>query len=130
MENVATVTGWNTIWKALGRSVARAVRFIERKVRDWTRPDRAAPLLLGLMADLTRSRRELLAENALLRQQLIVARRQFKRPKLTRRDRLRLLLLAEEVLLVTLDFLAPYAIGVMGLVVHDEDVLLAANSVP
>jgi hypothetical protein len=46
------------------------------------------------MADLTRSKRELLAENALLRQQLIVARRQFKRPKLMPRDRLRLLLLA------------------------------------
>jgi len=39
-------------------------------------------LLLGLMADLTRSKRELLAENALLRQHLIAARRQFKRPKL------------------------------------------------
>ena len=38
--------------------------------------------------------RELLAENALLRQQLILARRQFKRPKLRRHDRLRLLLLA------------------------------------
>jgi len=75
--------------------VTRAVRFVERKVRGWTRPDRAAPpLLLGLMGDLTRSKRELLAENALLRQQLIVARRQFKRPKLTPRDRLRLLLLA------------------------------------
>ena len=94
MENTATVTAWNTILKSLGRSVARAVRFIERKVRDWTRPERAAPLPLGLMADLTRSKRELLAENALLRQQLIVARRQFNRPKLTPRDRLRLLLLA------------------------------------
>jgi len=62
--------------------VTRAVRFVVRKVSDWTRPERAAPLLLGLMADLTLSKRELLAENALLRQQLSVARRQFKRPKL------------------------------------------------
>ena len=67
---------------AFARSVTWAVRFVERKVRDWIRPDSAAPLLLGLMADLTLSKRELLAENALLRQQLSVARRQFKRPKL------------------------------------------------
>jgi hypothetical protein len=70
------------------------VRFVERKVRDWTRSDSAAPLLLGLMADLTRSKRELLLENVLLRQQLIVVRRQLKRPQLTRSDRLRLLLFA------------------------------------
>jgi putative transposase len=74
--------------------VPLALRFVESKVRDWKRPDTAAPLLLGLMADLTRSKRELLAENALLRQQLIVARRQLKRPKLTPRDRLSLLVLA------------------------------------
>ncbi len=38
------------------------------------------PLVPGLAADLVRSRPELLAENALLRQQLIVAQRQVKRP--------------------------------------------------
>ena len=94
MENSAGVIAGHTISKAFARSVIRAVRFVERKVRDWTRPDSAVPLLLGLMADLTRSKRELLAENALLRQQLIVARRQFKRPKLRGRDRLRLAPLA------------------------------------
>ena len=94
MGNSTGVVVGHTIWKAFARSVTRAVRFVVRKVSDWTRPERAAPLLLGLMADLTRSKRELLAENALLRQQLIVARRQFKRPKLTPRDRLSLLLLA------------------------------------
>jgi len=94
MENRTGVVVGHTISKPFTRGVTRAVRFVVSKVRDWTRPDRAAPLLLGLMADLTRSKRELLAENALLRQQLIVARRQFKRPKLTPRDRLSLLLLA------------------------------------
>ncbi|MBW2524019.1 MAG: hypothetical protein JRI23_07585 [Deltaproteobacteria bacterium] len=39
-----------------------------------------AGLVPGLVSDLTRSRRELLAENALLRQQLIVVRRCAKRP--------------------------------------------------
>jgi len=94
MGNSTGVIVGHSTWKAFARSATRAVRFVERKVRDWTRPDRAAPLLLGLMADLTRSKRELLVENALLRQQLMVARRQFKRPKLTPRDRLSLLLLA------------------------------------
>ena len=78
MENTVTVTASNTTWMALARTVARAVRFIERKLRDWTRPDSTAPILPELITDLTRSKRELLAENALLRQQLIVACRQFK----------------------------------------------------
>ena len=82
------------LWKAFARSVTRAVRFVERKVRDWTRPCSGAPLLLGLMADLTQSKRELLAENALLHQHLIVACRHFKHPKLRRSDRLCLAFLA------------------------------------
>jgi len=53
MESTTAVTAWDTIWKELARSVTRAVRFVVRKVSDWTRPDRAAPLLFGLMADLT-----------------------------------------------------------------------------
>jgi hypothetical protein len=48
----------------------------------------------GLVLDLTRSRRELLAENALLRHQLLVAARQVKRPKLRATDRLVLIGLA------------------------------------
>jgi putative transposase len=48
----------------------------------------------GLVLDLTRSRRELLAENAFLRHQLLVAARQAKRPKLRAADRLVLVGLA------------------------------------
>jgi transposase InsO family protein len=43
---------------------------------------------------MTRSKADLIAENAMLRQQLIVLNRQVKRPQLTNRDRLRLVLLA------------------------------------
>jgi len=50
--------------------------------------------IVGLVLDGVRSRRELLAENALLRQQLITLRRQVKRPKIGPRDRLRLVVLA------------------------------------
>ena len=48
----------------------------------------------GVISDLTRSRFDLIVENALLRQQLIVLRRRVKRPQLTRGDRLRLVLFA------------------------------------
>jgi hypothetical protein len=48
----------------------------------------------GLVLDLTRSRRQLLAENAVLRHQLLVAARQLKRPKLRPADRLVLVGLA------------------------------------
>jgi transposase InsO family protein len=51
-------------------------------------------LISGVISDLTRSRFDLIVENALLRQQLIVLRRQVKRPQLTRGDRLRFVLLA------------------------------------
>jgi putative transposase len=48
----------------------------------------------GTLADLSRSCAQLLAENAFLRQQLVVLHRQTKTPRLTGRDRLSLLLLA------------------------------------
>jgi putative transposase len=51
-------------------------------------------LLLGTLVDLTRGKSELLAENALLRQQLIILRRQIKRPVYRKSDRLLLVLLA------------------------------------
>jgi hypothetical protein len=55
-------------------------------LREWTRPDTHG-LVGGAVADATRSKLELMLENALLRQQLIVLERQVKRPKLTWRDR-------------------------------------------
>jgi putative transposase len=51
-------------------------------------------LISGVISDLTRSRSNPVLENALLRQQLIVLKRQATRPRLTRRDRFRLVLLA------------------------------------
>jgi putative transposase len=60
---------------------------------DWTKPDTTS-LIFGTVTDLARSRSELVAENALLRQQLIILRRQVKRPSCTKTDRLILVLLA------------------------------------
>src|SRR5947209_16268050 len=62
----------------------------------WTKPITSS-LPLGILADLGRSKSELIAENALLRQQLIVLRRQGKRPAFTRTDRILLVLLARLV---------------------------------
>ncbi len=62
----------------------------------WTKP-LVTSLLLGTLTDLGRSKSELLAENALLRQQLIILRRQVKRPPITRTDRILLVLLARLV---------------------------------
>jgi hypothetical protein len=58
--------------------------------RRLTKPARPN-LLTGTLADLPRTRAELLAENALLRQQLIVLGRCTKTPRLTWRERLSLL---------------------------------------
>jgi putative transposase len=54
-------------------------------------------LVFGALADLTRDKAELVAENALLRHQLIILRRQVKRPVYRKTDRLLLMLLARMV---------------------------------
>jgi hypothetical protein len=50
--------------------------------------------MMGVAADLLRPKAQLLAENALLRQQLIVLKRSVKRPKLRIHDRLILVALS------------------------------------
>jgi putative transposase len=60
---------------------------------DWTKPSTPS-LMVGTVTDLARSKSELVAENALLRQQLIILRRQVKRPACTKTDRMILVLLA------------------------------------
>jgi hypothetical protein len=59
------------------------------------RPARSAARVgIGAAWDLTRTQSELLAENALLRQQVIVLRRSIRRPRCHPDDRLFLLILA------------------------------------
>jgi putative transposase len=69
---------------------------IQERFSRWIKPSTAS-LLFGMFADMTRGKSELLAENALLRQQLIILRRQIKRPTYGKRDRLLLVLLARMV---------------------------------
>jgi putative transposase len=76
------------VLKSLARRLttvaSRALRRVGTALREASRP--AAPVL-RLVTDLLRPRRLLLAENVLLRQQLLVLRRQIKRPSLTAFDR-------------------------------------------
>ena len=53
--------------------------------------------MLGTLTDLTRGKTELIAENALLRHQLIILRRQMKRPVYRKTDRFLLVVLARMV---------------------------------
>src|SRR5256712_9050901 len=69
---------------------------LSSRLTRWTKP-LTSSLPLSTLTDLGRSKSELIAENALLRQQLIVLRRQVKRPTFTRTDRILLVLLARLV---------------------------------
>ena len=62
----------------------------------WTKP-LTSSLLLGSLADLSRSKSQLIAENALLRKPLIILSRQVKRPVYRKADRVLLVLLARVV---------------------------------
>src|SRR5512141_3100768 len=80
----------------LSRLVRSAVSFVEARLFNALRPTRVAPAL-GIVRELTRSRAELIAENALLRHQLVILQRQVKRPQLTTADRLGLLFWASRL---------------------------------
>ena len=54
---------------------------IKQSIRQWVKPDNYSPVLNAAL-DLSRSKSELMVENALLRQQLIIVQRETKRPKL------------------------------------------------
>ncbi len=78
---------------AVSQALARA---LERRLRAATKPA-AAPLIVGTMADMGRSKPQLLVENALLRQQLIILQRSVTRPRCTATDRALLVLLTSRL---------------------------------
>ena len=69
---------------------------LSSRLIHWTKP-LGTSLPLATLTDLGRSKSELIAENALLRQQLIVLKRQVKRPTFRRTARILLVLLARLV---------------------------------
>lgn len=77
----------------LKRLVGPLVGGLRARFRQWTTP-LTSSLPLQTLADLGKSKSELVAENALLRQQLIILQRQVKRPAGTKMDRVLLVFLA------------------------------------
>jgi len=81
------------MFKNIITSIKRFVTNLKNRIQPWSRPT-TTKLAAEALSDLARSRKDLMAENALLRQQLIVLKRQVKHPQLTPEDRLRLVGLA------------------------------------
>ena len=73
--------------------MSKILLWLKERVKSWMKPATSV-LIIATISDLTRSRIDLVVENALLRQQLIILNRQVKRPLLTNSDRLRLVFLS------------------------------------
>jgi acetyl esterase/lipase len=86
----------NLIHSCPKRLIGTYVSVLHTRFVQWTKPPTCS-LPLGTLADLARSKSELIAENALLRQQLIILKRQVKRPTCTKTDRILLVPLARAV---------------------------------
>jgi transposase InsO family protein len=82
--------------RRLSATVQALARTLRRHLRAATKPA-AAPLVVGTLADVARSRSDLLVENALLRQQVIILQRSVKRPRCTATDRALLVLLTSRL---------------------------------
>jgi len=78
--------------------VIKIAQAIHQKLKTLTKPIAASQgTVRGLIGDVTRSKSELLVENAFLRQQLLVLNRQVKQAQLKPRDRLFFVLLTSRL---------------------------------
>ena len=84
------------ILKQIQSIAERSLHIVRTAVSRWTKPF-ARPPAFGTLANLTRSKPQLIAENLLLRQQLIVLNRSVKRPRFTPADRGLFILLASRL---------------------------------
>ena len=85
-----------SLFTSIKQRVCFRLHMLQERVLLWIKPSTTS-LVFGTLADLTRGKAELLAENGLLRQQLIILRRQFKRPGFRKTDRFLLVILARMV---------------------------------
>jgi len=81
---------------SMKQRIRSSCRTLQTYFSRWIKPSTTS-LALGTLADMTRGKAELLAENALLRHQLIILRRQVKHPVYLKIDRLLLVVLARMV---------------------------------
>src|SRR6266536_1832608 len=84
---------WDSVAHSLSDSV---MALLNGLVRNLLQPAHGS-VVLASVTDLSRSKAVLIAENALLRQQLAILQRQIKHPRLTAADRLSLLFFARMV---------------------------------
>jgi hypothetical protein len=80
---------FSQIWN-VSKSVFNRVK---EAIKTFIKPATVS-LVTSAAADMTKSKKDLVAENAILRQQLIVLKRQVKRPKFNDGDRFRLVFLS------------------------------------
>src|SRR6476620_9960788 len=71
-------------------------QLIQKNFIAWTKPARSS-LVAGAVSDLPKSKPEFIAENALLRKQLIILNRQVKKPSFTFLDRFLLVVLVSKL---------------------------------
>jgi hypothetical protein len=74
----------------LKQRIGSSCRTLQPRFSRWIKPSTTS-LVLGTLVDMTRGKSELLAENALLRHQLIIRPRQIKHPVSLKTDRFLLL---------------------------------------
>jgi hypothetical protein len=86
----------NPVLPHLIRLFRSYLAILSSRLARCTKPHTSS-LLLGLLADLGRSKSQLIAENAFLRKPLIILSRKVKRPACTQADRTLLVLLARSV---------------------------------
>lgn len=85
-----------TFFHGLTQLFGRLVSFLEQAFLHLTQPSRPS-MVLNAATDLTRSKADLVIENALLRQQLIVLHRQVKKPTFSQSDHFWLVLFTSRV---------------------------------
>jgi putative transposase len=86
----------NKLSRQLSAIVQPLLMKIEARVKAWIKPA-SDSLWRGIAIALVKRKPALIVENAFLRQQVIVLKRQIKQPKLTPRDRGLLVLLASRL---------------------------------
>jgi transposase InsO family protein len=84
------------VFTSLQRLKDGCLEALTSRLTRWTKP-LGTSLPLQTLADLGRSKSELIAENAHLRQQLIILRQQVKRPACAKTDRMLLVLLGRNL---------------------------------
>jgi putative transposase len=80
----------------LSQSFNYLIASLEQTFLDFSQPSHFS-IALTIVIDLPKSKSQLIAENAMLRQQLIILHRQVNKPRFTQSDRLWLVLLASRV---------------------------------